>query len=116
MTAPHIPTVYPAQLGQDLLSADAAHTLQQGIKAALIAEAQRWTGDARVEVWAALIGAAARMGIEITKTELYERQIKTQPRVAPPPHSPVFMWDGRSRPTYYVTAPTPPTGDDHGPV
>jgi hypothetical protein len=115
MTAPHIPTVYPVQLGKDLLSAEAANTLQQGIKAALIAEALRWTGDARVEVWTALTGAAARMGIEITTTELYELQINTQPRVAPPPHAPAYLWDG-TRPTYYITTTAQPTGDDHGQV
>jgi hypothetical protein len=48
--------------------------LQRGIRQALMDEAMEWTGDARVEVWMALIGAGNRMGIVITKDQLYEMQ------------------------------------------
>lgn len=52
--------------------------LQQGIRQALLDEAVEWTGDARIEVWMATISAARRMGIVITKDELYALQRERQ--------------------------------------
>lgn len=122
-TTPHIPTTHPVQLGKDLLSAEACDILQQGIRAALIDEAMQWTGDARVEVWMAIINAAQRMGLEITKDELYRRQIELRGARSVEPaqrheahQAPAFLWNGQ-RPAYTITRSDPPLQEqDHGPL
>lgn len=68
------------------LSLKQTETLQAGIRNALVTEAMDWVGDYRVPVWMAMIGAAERMGITITKDELYQmlsRQGNTEGQRAP---------------------------------
>ncbi len=115
MSVTKIPTTHPVQPVQGLLSAEACEILQQGIRAALIEEAMRWTGDARVEVWMAIISVGQRMGIEISKDELYRAQIELRGARSAPPQTngPAFLWNGQ-RPTYALTFPDKEPG--HGPV
>lgn len=53
------------------ISPEAMQALHDGIRAELINEALEWVGDYRTPVWMALIGAANRMGVVLTKDELY---------------------------------------------
>lgn len=53
------------------ISPEAMRVLHDGIRAELINEALEWVGDYRTPVWMALIGAANRMGVVLTKDELY---------------------------------------------
>lgn len=117
MSVTKIPTTHPVQPVQGLLSAEACEILQQGIRAALIEEAMRWTDDARVDAWSAIIGAGQRMGIAITSTELYRAQIELRgARSAPPQTSgPAILCIGRRLNYMITTAPTT-TEQSHGQV
>ena len=67
------------------ISAEAMRVLHDGIKAELINEAMDWVGDYRTPVWMALVGAANRMGVALTKDDLYtEQAARRAPEGTPP--------------------------------
>lgn len=53
------------------ISPEAMQALHDGIRAELVNEALEWAGDYRTPVWMALVGVAERMGVVLTKDELY---------------------------------------------
>lgn len=53
------------------ISPEAMRVLHDGIRAELINEAMDWVGDYRTPVWMALVGVAERMGLKLTKENLY---------------------------------------------
>lgn len=70
------------------ISAEAMQVLHDGIRAELINEALEWVGDYRTPVWMALIGAANRMGVVLTKDDLYAAQAACRAAEGKPPICP----------------------------
>lgn len=98
----------PTPLGDMLLSPQGVDILHQGIRAALVNEAMKWTKDSRTAVWMALIGAAHEMGIHLTKDELHaeatKRRLDDAQHHDAPDYKPVFLWSGERAP-YVITKP-----------